>query len=59
MLIVQFMAPQPAGTWSDDQVDDLFASLFGRAETIHLPARESEHGEHDEPVAGTDFRIFA
>ncbi|ORY83166.1 apoptosis-antagonizing transcription factor [Protomyces lactucae-debilis] len=57
-----FMAPIPSGTWHEEQVDELFGSLFGQRMRVNSDESSSEDEDLDRPSeaieVGDDFKLF-
>lgn len=57
-----FMAPMPTGTWHEEQVDELFGSLFGQSmrvdEEIDEDGDRETNAEARRVEVDDDFRLF-
>lgn len=60
--IQNFMAPAPSGTWHEEQVDELFGSLFGQRLQVDEDVEEDEGAVEVRGVetleVGDDFKLF-
>ncbi|CCG82880.1 Protein bfr2 [Taphrina deformans PYCC 5710] len=60
--IQNFMAPMPTGSWHEEQVDELFGSLFGQTLQVNDENAEDDTGKNDSEVEaveiGDDFKLF-
>ena len=55
--ILNFMAPTPAGTWHEEQMDELFSGLFGQRAPDN--ADDAEMQEEEEEIVADGLRLFA